>query len=91
MLYETRPGHRRLFRDGDDYHPGRDRGKIVPEPDEIPLRYGELLNWYEKWSKQGGSRKRTLDPLLALYGSGKELWADEHADEYVARLREGWE
>jgi hypothetical protein len=34
---------------------------------------------------------RTLDPLLALYGSGKELWADEHADEYVARLREGWE
>ncbi|MGH9511663.1 MAG: hypothetical protein ACRD2U_05955 [Terriglobales bacterium] len=23
------------------------------------------------------------DPLLALYGSGKDLWADEHADEYV--------
>src|ERR1700693_5680587 len=23
--------------------------------------------------------------------SGKELWADEHADEYVKRLREGWE
>jgi hypothetical protein len=31
------------------------------------------------------------DPLLALYGSGKDLWADEHADEYVARLRAGWE
>jgi hypothetical protein len=31
------------------------------------------------------------DPLLALRGSGKELWADEHADEYVRRLREGWE
>ncbi len=30
------------------------------------------------------------DPLLALYGSGKRLWADEHADSYVARLREGW-
>jgi hypothetical protein len=30
------------------------------------------------------------DPLLALYGSGKDLWADEHADEYVKRLREGW-
>jgi hypothetical protein len=29
------------------------------------------------------------DPLLALRGSGKELWADEHADEYVRRLREG--
>jgi len=31
------------------------------------------------------------DPLLALRGSGKELWADEHADEYERRLREGWE
>ena len=31
------------------------------------------------------------DPLLARRGSGKELWADEHADEYVRRLREGWE
>jgi hypothetical protein len=31
------------------------------------------------------------DPLLALRGSGKDLWADEHADEYVRRLREGWD
>jgi hypothetical protein len=31
------------------------------------------------------------DPLLVLRGSGKHLWADEHADEYVKRLREGWE
>ncbi|MGC2403918.1 MAG: hypothetical protein WA510_29260 [Acidobacteriaceae bacterium] len=31
------------------------------------------------------------DPLLALYGSGKDLWADEHADQYVARLRAGWD
>jgi hypothetical protein len=29
-----------------------------------------------------------MTPLLALRGSGKELWADEHADEYVRRLRE---
>ena len=29
------------------------------------------------------------DPLLALCGSGKRLWADEPADDYVARLREG--
>jgi len=26
-----------------------------------------------------------------LVGSGRKLWADEHADEYVRRLREGWE
>jgi hypothetical protein len=31
------------------------------------------------------------DPLLALRGSGKDLWADEHADEYVRRLRESWD
>lgn len=28
------------------------------------------------------------DLLLSLRGSGKALWADEHADEYVRRLRE---
>jgi hypothetical protein len=31
------------------------------------------------------------DPLISSRGSGKELWADEHADEYVRRLREGWD
>ena len=31
------------------------------------------------------------DPLLALRGSGKDLWVDEHADAYVRRLREDWE
>jgi mismatch-specific thymine-DNA glycosylase len=35
--------------------------------------------------------RKKNDPLLALRASGKELWADEHADEYVKRLREGWE
>jgi hypothetical protein len=31
------------------------------------------------------------DPVLRAMGSGKELWADEPADEYVRRLREGWQ
>lgn len=31
------------------------------------------------------------DALLKLVGSGKNLWANEHADEYVRRLREYWE
>jgi hypothetical protein len=30
------------------------------------------------------------DPLLSTIGLGKELWADEHADEYVANLRKDW-
>jgi hypothetical protein len=29
--------------------------------------------------------------LMALRGSGKALWACEHADDYVRRLREGLE
>ena len=30
------------------------------------------------------------DPLLSAIGLGKKLWADEHADEYVAKLRKDW-
>jgi len=37
------------------------------------------------------NENKTTDPLLELLGSGRELWADEHADEYVRRLRDGWE
>jgi hypothetical protein len=91
MLYETRPGYRRLFRKGDPYDPRREGGKIVPEADEIPLRYADLLKWYEAWRESEGAKGSESDPLLALYGSGKKLWADEHADQYVNRLREGWE
>lgn len=36
-------------------------------------------------------RPHRFDALLALAGSGRDLWADEHADEYVDRLRESWE
>jgi hypothetical protein len=91
MLYETRPKYRRLFRLGDSYDPQREGSKITPGTDEIPLRYFDLLGWYENWSQSQGKRAGESDPLLALYGSGKKLWADEHADEYVARLRAGWE
>jgi hypothetical protein len=91
MLYETRPKYRRLFRLGDSYDPQREGSKITPDADEIPLRYADLLRWYENWSRSQGKRAGESDPLLALYGSGKKLWADEHADEYVARLRAGWE
>jgi hypothetical protein len=89
MLYQTKPKYRRLFRLGDSYHPQR-HGKITPAEDEIPPRYDDLLKWYESWSRSEVERAIQSDPLLALFGSGKSLWADEHADEYVARLRAGW-
>ncbi len=34
---------------------------------------------------------KLTDPLLELLGSGREIWADEHAHDYVRRLREDWE
>ena len=88
MLFETAPGRRRLLRKGDWYHPDRERAKIAPQAEDIPCGYEKLLTWYRDWSMAEAS---TEDPLLALRGSGKRLWADEHADDYVRRLREGWE
>ncbi|HWF12542.1 MAG TPA: hypothetical protein VG272_02315 [Candidatus Acidoferrales bacterium] len=91
MLFENRPGRRRLFRKGDAYDPAREGSKMTPNPDEIPIEYVDLLAWYRDWSSAATIASSATDPLLALAGSGKELWADEHADEYIRRLREGWE
>jgi hypothetical protein len=91
MLFETAPGRRRLFRDGDSYDTAREGAKIVPSRADIPSEYAGLLDWYRTWSQQSVKDRIKNDPLLALRGSGKELWADEHADEYVRRLRKGWE
>lgn len=91
MLIETSPGRRRLFRTGDSYDPAREGAKTMPERDKIPAQYGALIDWYQTWDMESYKDRIKNDPLLALYGSGKDLWADEHADEYVRRLREGWE
>ena len=91
MLFETGPGRRRLFRIGDNYQPAREGGKIIPQREEMPYGYNGLLNWYRDWSLLASNGDKPEDPLLALYGSGKDLWEDEPADEYVRRLREGWE
>jgi|SRR5450631_660339 len=91
MLYETAPGRRRLFRIGDNYDPAREGAKIVPDGENVPPEYAKLLDWYQDWARHMAQDKIKSDPLLALCGSGKDLWADEHADEYIRRLREGWE
>jgi hypothetical protein len=91
MLFETAPSRRRLFRQGDSYHPQREGSKTAPDPEELPEKYHNLLDWYREWNKDTVQERIKGDPLLALYGSGKQLWADEHADQYVRRLREGWE
>lgn len=87
MLFETRHGRRRLFRAGDIAHPRRQGAKAVPHEEEIPAQYRELLEWYARWS----GTNVASDPLLALAGSGRAIWRDERADDYVRRVREGWE
>lgn len=95
ILYETRSGFRRLYRPGDDFHPDRAQprkaSKTIPKKAEIPEQYWELLDWYEAWVKPGSVLIAVddieNDPLLRLRGSGRHIWADEHADEYVENLR----
>jgi hypothetical protein len=95
ILYETRSGFRRLYRPGDDFHPDRIQprkpSKTIPEKEKIPQNYWELLDWYNQWVKPDRETIKVTnidnDPLLKLRGSGRHIWADEHADEYVERLR----
>ena len=91
ILYETAPGRRRLFRKGDSFHPSREAAKTTPHVGDLPSVYNALLSWYEAWGEAAAARSIADDPLMKLYGSGRDLWADEHADDYVRRLREGWE
>jgi hypothetical protein len=90
MLYETAPGRRRLFRTGDLYDPAREGAKTVPSAETLPEPQRALLDWYRQWDSSATGRKMEEDPILALVGSGKHLW-DEHPDDYVRSLREGWE
>lgn len=94
MLFQTRSGYLRLFRTGDYTDPGRIQiqrpSKYLPKREEISAEYYPLLDWYEKWSALNPAPSALNyddDPLIRLIGSGKHIWADEHADEYVENLR----
>ena len=96
MLFKTPSGDLRLFLPGDYVDPRRksrrsSKTKQLPNPEEIPAEYLHLLDWYSDWSKNkavnAGGMSYEDDPLIRLIGSGKHIWADEHADEYVENLR----
>jgi hypothetical protein len=91
MLYETGKKTRRLFRPGDSYHPAREGAKMLPNREDVPERYRDLIDWYNKKFKNAAKRSADDDPLLALRGMWKGLWKDEKPDDYVRRLREDWE
>lgn len=99
MLFATGRSTRRLLLRGDQVHPER-TGKIFPDADEIPERYLSLLEWAKKRYEGGSARsavqeaekpQRWLESLFELEGLGKEYWKDVDPDEFVRKLREGWE
>ena len=90
MLFETASGRRRLYRPSDPCHPLRSSGKTVPKRGEISRADGSLIDWYESVYVAGESGAAD-DPILALRGLGREVWADEDADAYVRRQREAWQ
>jgi hypothetical protein len=90
ILIETARDRRRLFRKGDTYHHDREGSKTVPEKENIPTQYRDLVDWYLDVFCVNRGNADGVDPLLTLRGSGRGLWADEHADDYVRRLREDW-
>ena len=88
LLFATARGRRRLFRPGDPRHASR-RGREVPRRDQLQPAYRSLIDWYRTvYTAKAGNAPP--DPILALRGLGRTLWADEDADAYVSRLREGW-
>jgi hypothetical protein len=92
MLTESAPNRRRLFRSGDPVHPARRGAKHVPHASEIPEKYRDLIDWYEsEYEPASSTHPAAADPLLALRGTGADLWASEEPDAYVKRLRSGWE
>lgn len=93
MLFATSDKRRRLFRTGDSFDRRREGGKIVPEADALPPKYRELLEWYRTTyvAREAPAPDRLEDPILALRGIGRHLAGDEHPDDHVRRLREGWE
>jgi hypothetical protein len=90
MLYATGEHTRRLLSDGDDVHPDR-KGKGWPDPEGVPTEYRELIDWAKQRFRNPAVREPWLNNLFQMFGLGKEIWQGEDVDEYVRKLREGWE
>ena len=92
MFYKLENDTYRLYRPGDPAHPLR-KGKIVPKRSELPARYHDLLDWYEREYSKSESATGSAplqDVVLRMWGLGKEIWEGVDADEYVRSLRADW-
>jgi hypothetical protein len=91
MSFKLEDDTYRLYRPGDAGHPLR-KGKTAPRRNELPEKYHQLLDWYEREYCAGTQHEKTGDSWFdQMWGLGKEIWAGIDADEYVASLREDWE
>jgi hypothetical protein len=101
MLTRTGTGRRRLFREGDKVHPGREGGSAVPEREDLPEKYHSLLDWYERdYNLQTG---RTSVPVAGTKDSVRagtsgavlfRFWgimSQERAREFQRIIEEGCE
>jgi hypothetical protein len=91
MFLRLPSGELRLYRPGDVTHPDR-KGKTAPQAHDLPAELRELLAWYHNdYCHQ--ARAEIIDPVLAMVGAGKELWADQNGDSFIRRERdpENWE
>ena len=93
MVFRQDDKRIRLLAPGDYVHPDRHQ-KFYPEPEEVPEKYRELLEWAKR-RQEKGREPATSSPWLAglyqLRGLGKEIWKGIDADQYVKNMREGWE
>jgi hypothetical protein len=90
MFYKLHDDTYRLFRPSDAAHPAR-KGKMIPDRDELPGKYHYLLDWYEsEYCGKQSLASEEDDPILQMWGVGKEIWADTNADDYVRDLRSNW-
>jgi len=67
ILVETTRGRRRLFKQGDPFHPDRINGKIHPDRADLPAQYQPLIDWYESDYSAPASHAR---PVAQVENSG---------------------
>ena len=81
----------RLYRHGDEYHPGRASGKTCPDANAISSKYKDLTEWFHREYDKRPETSADEDPLLALRGLGKELWKELGGGEkFISELRANW-
>lgn len=91
MFYRERDDTYRLYRADDSTHPRR-KGKITPNRSELPEKYHELLDWYDRKYSKGASKHEAGGSIFdRMWGLGKHLWTGINPDDYVAELRAGWD